>query len=403
MSKPVTKKRLFVCLAISLVIIIAGAFLFGFLGFNTDSTTKSYEMIEVSDYISSFRDEEVTGASGQSLTDFCRSEIEKAGFSVSDERETDSTALGNTVEFIISGSTAQQIQEFVPTLQERIGQEFQEYGDSAIVTVSYHSVQNQPYYEFIWRTAIGAGVAFVLLFAYVAIRFKVGMGVTALIAAVHDVLLTLAVVALLRIPAGVTLIGVAAFSLLLSAILNLIVFGKMRRDFRSEERKGLPAREGIALSVKDSVKSVLIVCIMLAALTVCLGAVGAFIGFDLLSVMLSTLMAIVRPSSSHPPFTPASRSVRMRFARRRRSTTTLPKRPRKRRQRQPKNRLPPNLPTKRTIFTAGGGFPPERAGNVPAFCFIGVCGALRAALAAEAAFKFSPAYGLQIFMAEIGR
>mgnify|MGYP001624200051 FL=1 len=293
MSKPVTKKRLFVCLAISLVIIIAGAFLFGFLGFNTDSTTKSYEMIEVSDYISSFRDEEVTGASGQSLTDFCRSEIEKAGFSVSDERETDSTALGNTVEFIISGSTAQQIQEFVPTLQERIGQEFQEYGDSAIVTVSYHSVQNQPYYEFIWRTAIGAGVAFVLLFAYVAIRFKVGMGVTALIAAVHDVLLTLAVVALLRIPAGVTLIGVAAFSLLLSAILNLIVFGKMRRDFRSEERKGLPAREGIALSVKDSVKSVLIVCIMLAALTVCLGAVGAFIGFDLLSVMLSTLMAIV--------------------------------------------------------------------------------------------------------------
>ena len=138
-----------------------------------------------------------------------------------------------------------------------------------------------------------------------SIRFKVGMGVTALIAAVHDVLLTLAVVALLRIPAGVTLIGVAAFSLLLSAVLNLIVFGKMRRDFRSEDRKNLPAREGVALAVKDSLKNVLIVCILLAALTVCMGAVGAFIGFDLLSVMLSTLMAIVVSAYSSLFLSPA--------------------------------------------------------------------------------------------------
>lgn len=303
MSKPVTKKRLFVCLAVSLVIIIAGAFLFGFLGFNTDSTTQDYQMIEVSDYLS-FRDE-TAGESDASLFDFCGDEIEAAGFNIVDRRGTDSTALGSTMEFVVSGGTAEELENFVPTLQQSIRDTFGDTADSAIVTVTYHSVENQPYYEFIWRTATGAAVAFVLLFAYVAIRFKVGMGVTALIAAVHDVLLTLAVVALLRIPAGVTLIGVAAFSLLLSAVLNLIVFGKMRRDFRSEDRKNLPAREGVALAVKDSLKNVLIVCILLAALTVCMGAVGAFIGFDLLSVMLSTLMAIVVSAYSSLFLSPA--------------------------------------------------------------------------------------------------
>lgn len=303
MSKPVTKKRLFVCLAISLVIVVAGAFLFGFMGFNTDSTMDDYQMIEVSDYLSSFRDQ--TAAEGEkSLYDFCREAIEAEGFRIVGDRETESTALGNTMEFIVSGDAA-QLQAFVSVLQDSIGETFNDYGDSAIVTVAYHSVDNQPYYEFIWRTAIGAGVAFVLLFLYVAIRFKVGMGVTALIAAVHDVLLTLAAVALLRIPAGVTLIGVAAFSLLLSAILNLIVFGRIRRDIRSDDRKDLPAREGISLSVKDSVKSVFTVCILLAALTVCMGAVGAFIGFDLLSVMLSTLMAIVVSAYSSLVLSPA--------------------------------------------------------------------------------------------------
>ena len=34
MNKTVSKKSLFVCLAVSLVLIVAGAFLFGFLGFN---------------------------------------------------------------------------------------------------------------------------------------------------------------------------------------------------------------------------------------------------------------------------------------------------------------------------------------------------------------------------------
>lgn len=302
MSKAVSKKNLFVCLAISLVILIVGAVIFGIFGFNADSTAADYHSIVINDTLYDFRSTDADNNEREQLEALYESAIEDAGFTVKDVFQLDSS-VGVSWEYRVTGEPSAQT--FVADIQTAIDNSEIENTDNSIITVSYHEVATQPHYEFIWRTAVGGAVAVVLLFAYVAIRFKVGMGVTALIAAVHDVLLTLAVVALLRIPAGATLVGVAAFSLLLSAILNLIVFGRMRSDFRSDERKDLPAREGVALSVKDSRKNVFIVCILLAVLCLCLGVVGVIIGFDLTSVMLSALMAIVVSAYSSLLLSPA--------------------------------------------------------------------------------------------------
>lgn len=302
MSKAVSKKNLFVCLAISLVVLIVGAVIFGIFGFNADSTAADYDSIVITDTLYEFRDDNKDNNEREQLNALYESAIEDAGFTVVDTCGFDSS-MGKIWEYRVTGEPSAQT--FVADIQTAIDNSEIENTDNSIITVSYHEVATQPHYEFIWRTAVGGAVAVVLLFAYVAIRFKVGMGVTALIAAVHDVLLTLAVVALLRIPAGATLVGVAAFSLLLSAILNLIVFGRMRSDFRSDERKDLPAREGVALSVKDSRKNVFIVCILLAVLCLCLGVVGVIIGFDLTSVMLSALMAIVVSAYSSLLLSPA--------------------------------------------------------------------------------------------------
>ena len=49
MNKPVTKKALLLSLIVSLVLIIAGAAVFAFAGFNPDSTMRDASVIEVSD------------------------------------------------------------------------------------------------------------------------------------------------------------------------------------------------------------------------------------------------------------------------------------------------------------------------------------------------------------------
>ena len=145
----------------------------------------------------------------------------------------------------------------------------------------------------------------VILFAYVAIRFKVGMGVTILVAAVHDTAVTLAVVALLRIPTGVSLIGAVAATLLLSAAMNMFVYGRMRKDFRSDEMKALPAREAVAASVRGSRKGVFTIAVAAAAFIIILGVVGIFTAFDLTSFMLSALIAVVASTYSSLLLSPA--------------------------------------------------------------------------------------------------
>lgn len=313
MSKKLTLKQLLLlCLTISLAIIVAGAFLFGFLGFNPDSSTADYTSIEVADNNGTI----VTDSNYRAaLEDFCFSEIDAAGYDVSDvEYSPAPTGTAGRLEFILRGSVNEdEIAAFTEQLSAALAEE--SYGESGTLaevgdtSVTYHSGVYVPHYEYIWRTAIGIGVALVLLFAYVAIRFKVGMGVVTLLAAVHDVLLTLGAIALFRIPAGPTVICVAVFALLISIFFNLKVFGKMRQDLRLEERKELPAREAVALSAKESRKGIFIAGILAAAALVVLAVVGLIVGFDLFSFMLGSLIAVIAATYSSLIFAPALYAV----------------------------------------------------------------------------------------------
>ena len=164
--------------------------------------------------------------------------------------------------------------------------------DAALITVSYHLSENAPYYTYIWRTAIAVGVSMVLLFAYAAIRFKLSAGLSVLVAGAHDVLLTLALVAILRIPAGVGLVGVAVFSFLLSAFLSMTVFGKVRTLRSEEATRGMSAAEMVDVAVKDRRGIVAATAVFAALFCVILGVIGIFVGSDMTWIMLASLLAV---------------------------------------------------------------------------------------------------------------
>lgn len=304
------KKRLFICLAISLVLIIAGAFLLGFLGFNPDRDTKDRVSLQVTDngYMAidpDFRD---------SLRSFCENKISEGGFSVTDVAYASESSGGSgSLEFVLDGASEEKLASFVGELDAALSSA--QYGEGtentgtykelSAVSVTYHISGYALHTEVIWRAAVAAAVAAVLLFAYVAIRFKVGMGVTALVAAVHDVLLTLGVIALVRIPAGMSLVCVAVFALLLSVFLNLKVFGKMRKDLLLEDRKELSAEQAVALSVKESRKGIFVADILVASAVVILAIAGLFVGFDMFSFMLGALVAILVANYSALVLSPA--------------------------------------------------------------------------------------------------
>ena len=178
MSKITGKKCLLISLAVSLALIIAGAFVFGFIGFNPDSVTKDYSKVEVSYYGNQLNSDDFLAE----IESLCADTIEDGGYKISETRRSDEASGSKRLfEFILgSDLTAEQSASLVSDLETALRAKTVS-GDVTVaedddVTVAYISdVEYVPHYEYIWRTAIGGGVALVLLFAYVAIRFKVGM------------------------------------------------------------------------------------------------------------------------------------------------------------------------------------------------------------------------------------
>lgn len=288
-------KRLTISLIVSIVLIVLGAVMLSvFHGFNDDNFSKDKTVIAVTgDPIVVIRED-----FRNDLSDLCVETLEKSGAKIQSERYLDATDKG-IFEYVLKGDyTQEELNAFVSSLETAIatgkaGTDELTFGETSIISVTYHSQKNIDYYKYLWTFAIAAAVAVVLSFIYFAIRFNLGTGVTMAVAGVHDILLTLAVVAILRIPAGVGIAAIGAFALLMSVFLNGFVFGRIRRDLRSDEFKNLTAREAVEASLKGSRKPVLVTAVIALAFIVVVCVIGIIVGFDLAAFMLCALVAVL--------------------------------------------------------------------------------------------------------------
>lgn len=273
-------------LIVSLLLIVAGAFVAGFVGFNTDSTTSDTYIIEVRDML------RLTDDARDALQDYCTDKLNDS-CTVNTVRASESSATGATVlEFAVTADSEEEVSAAAEALRNAISSASIDGVDATLINVAHHQSENAPYYTYLWRTAIGIGASLVLLFLYAAIRFKLSVGFSVLVAGVHDILLTLALVALLRIPAGVGLIGVAVFSFLLSSFLSMTVFGKVRSLRKAEDTRSMPAGEMAAVSVRENRKLIIMTAVFAALFCVILGVVGFFVGLDMTWIMLASLVAV---------------------------------------------------------------------------------------------------------------
>ena len=120
MSKVFSKKHLLACLVVSLVLIIAGAVVFGLLGFSKDSTVRDKISVEVNGYISLLSEE----SRGEFL-DFCEDTLEADGYSVLEVNyNSETSGFNDSVEFVIAADTDtytdQQLSALAETLQTSI-------------------------------------------------------------------------------------------------------------------------------------------------------------------------------------------------------------------------------------------------------------------------------------------
>lgn len=154
------------------------------------------------------------------------------------------------------------------------------------------------------RNSIACAVFAVAAIVYVSLRYKLNMGLTLGASLIASVGLTVALVAFTRIPVAYSFIYVLAAALLLTSIMNLVSFNKLRENAKADSFKDLSAEEAVASSV--AVKETLILAGSLAGALVVLGGLTAAFGvWNVAWFALLSLIATVCSAAVSLIFTPA--------------------------------------------------------------------------------------------------
>ncbi|MDE6676437.1 MAG: hypothetical protein K2K12_01825 [Clostridia bacterium] len=281
-------KMLPIWIAISSVIILAGIILFALLGFNTSADRNDRKTFEVEYDV----EVEIAENGIKMLQDACEAAFKTNGISYFTQQDAKTETVGGKLIYTFSANTSDTALGQAKAAVESFAKETfadkdatEENEDIPHVYVGYHVSYNKSFTEAAWRGAVAVAVGAVVALVYVAIRFGIGSALTGLTLCVHDVLFSLGILAITRIPVlgfvPVIVGAVAAFS---SLLMWLIQCMKMRESFKNQPET-VSAEEAIELSSKSAQKTIYFaaagIAIALAIFTVALaigsGSIGAIL------------------------------------------------------------------------------------------------------------------------------
>lgn len=267
-------KLLPVWAAVSAVLIVVGIVLYSLFGFNYIASEKKTVEIGYDAFVE-------IGGLEEDLQNKCEDVFASAKISFVDKRiadELNSNYISPTGDRLLiytfgADTDEKTLASAVESIENAVKGDAQ-YAN-ADVYVSAHTVAGERFFGAAWRGAVALAVAAIVALVYVGFRFGVGSAVAGLVACVNDVLLTLSVFAIARIPVyayGPVLF--AGIALVLSLILWLAQCMKMRENFKEPAYSALSAEEAVAQSCLSARKFVLVFVLSIAAVLVVLGAVA---------------------------------------------------------------------------------------------------------------------------------
>ena len=138
-----------------------------------------------------------------------------------------------------------------------------------------------------WRGAVALASVVAFQFIYFVIRYKLTMALSAMLANVHNLAMFLSLLAITRIPVGTSIFTFAVLTVVLTMIGCAFLFDKMRKNFKREDFKKLPAFEQVDTSAIECFKLNVIIPACLACVAV--------VFFVLMSISSLSPLAIISP------------------------------------------------------------------------------------------------------------
>ena len=298
LAKTVGKWKLW--LIIGAVLAAAGILVAAIFGFNADATVADSKTLTVkmNSYAYEMRLDDAKK--------ICEAELDKAGlknsYTLYGEMSGDSDEL---VYVFASKTDSQKLTAAGDAIQAKFDQVTAESGNplegaELLTTVNTEAVASALTNGYLWRGIVAAAVILAIEFVYIAVRYKLNMGLTAAATSLLSLLLTVSVIALARVPVTASVIYVAAFAMLYTTLLAMFSFNKMRENFKTDDYKNMSAEEAIVSSMP--VKTILVFA---AAASIALVLVGAVAVANVRWFALAALIATVLGTASVLLFMPA--------------------------------------------------------------------------------------------------
>ena len=219
------------------------------------------------------------------------------------------TRFGEDNEFTIRAPLGDEAIEAV-----RIGYEGQlstAFGDDAFTVVRTESVGPKIGAELERNAALAILFSFVLTLIYIAMRFELRFGMAAVIATVHDILITLGFLAVFRVE--IALPTVAAVLTIVGYSLNdtIVVFDRVRENLNAKGGRRQDPKELVNHSINETLPRTVLTSGTTLAVLGALLAVGGAVIFDFTAVLI--LGVTVGTYSSIFVASPALLEIQRRF------------------------------------------------------------------------------------------
>lgn len=256
--------------------------------FNYGADWASYKSVTVYSSIMEYPDE---GA----VKEVCEKAFKEAGVSYYSESCGDQTGeyVGKAVVYKFTKSTdGKKLGKAVELIEADI--KLQADGNLPQSSASWHEVNGLlGSGKALWRGAVALASVIVLHFIYFAIRYKLSMALSAVLADLHNLAIFLSLLAITRIPVGSSIIAFGVLTVLLTVIGTCFLFDRMRKNFKDDELKKLDAFELVDISANESFKINLIMPACLDVAAVVLFVLSAISALSVLSIITPILCAVV--------------------------------------------------------------------------------------------------------------
>ncbi len=147
---------------------------------------------------------------------------------------------------------------------------------------------------YVLRAAIAVGVFAVLAFAYVALRYRLSMGIVMAAAMLSSVGGTMAIVACTRIPTSASFVYAVAFSVLLTVVMTLLTFHRLRDNAKDKSDKDMSVEEKTVKAVNLKGVSALAITFTVAAALLVLIPGGRWFALSVwVAVLAATFSSLI--------------------------------------------------------------------------------------------------------------